>query len=367
MANKPRINRTEVLSANRGHSQPASQTETLPQRRAPSVGAVPRTVAALGESAGKRYTIFFTDTIRNRNTREAYFRNAWRFFSYCESLGLEIDQIESFHVSAYVELLMSHYAKPTVKQNLATIRRLFDWLIIGQVLDSNPAHAVRGPKHVVNEGLTPILDHDDLQQLLQSIDGDTVVGKRDRALIATMTATFGRVSAVLGMDVDDYYQDGKVWAIRLYEKNGKVVTMPAQSDLETLLDDYISAVGGSSAFPVEDGERHGAKRPLFLTAAGRTGSLTTRRMSRQDAWRMIKRRASKAGVSTRICNHSLRGTGITNYRENGGSLENAAYMAGHSSTSTTKLYDRRKANIKRKEVEKITILSPDPAPRSSDP
>lgn len=327
---------------------------------------VPASVATLGEDAKKRYTTFFTDTIRNRNTRDAYFRNAWRFFSYCEALGLTVDQIESVHVSAYIELLMTHYSRPTVKQNLATIRKLFDWLIVGQVVPVNPAHAVQGPRHVVTEGLTPILERDELQLLLSSIDDQTLVGKRDRALIGTMTATFGRVSAVLGMSVEDYYQDGKTWTIRIHEKNGKTITMPVQSDLESLLDDYIACAGFPDANSPESSERlaQAHRRPLFRTAAGRTGRLNEARMSRQDAWRMVKRRARQAGISCRISNHSFRGTGITNYRENGGSLENAAYMAGHASERTTKLYDRRATLIKRKEVEKITILCPDAATRA---
>lgn len=78
-------------------------------------------------------------------------------------------------------------------------------------------------------------------------------------------------------------------------------------------------------------------------------------MSRQAAWRMVKRRAEAAGVFGGICNHSFRGTGITNHLENGGSLSEAQRMAGHADPRTTRLYDRRDRKISRGEVERITI------------
>ena len=255
-------------------------------------------------------------------------------------------------------LLDEEKSKSTVKQSLAAIRMLYDWLIVGQVVQSNPAHAVRGPKHVVREGLTPVLEADQMKQLLDSIDTTTVVGLRDRAIIGTMTATFGRIEAVLGMDVKDYFQDGKHWSIRLHEKNGKVVTMPVQQRLEQYLDAYVQAAGGVEAFPNELGKNGRAtkKRPLFRTTRGRSGTLTTNRLVRQNAWAMIKRRAKAAGLGDGFCNHSFRGTGITNYLENGGQLTEAQRMANHSDPRTTRLYDRRDQKITRGEVERVTIL-----------
>jgi integrase/recombinase XerD len=199
-------------------------------------------------------------------------------------------------VSAYVEELSRDKAKPTVKQHLAAIRMLYVWLIVGQVVAANPARAVRGPKHVVTEGLTPILDPDQMKELLASIDLTTVVGLRDRALIGVMTATFGRIEATLGMNVTDYFPDGKNWSIRLHEKNSKVITMPVQHRLEEYLDAYIEAAGGADSFPFElgSGGRKTKSQPLFCSTRGRSRTLTSGRMSRQDAWRMVKRRAKAA-------------------------------------------------------------------------
>ena len=326
-----------------------------PRLPAPQVGQLPALVKLAGRKAAKRFTTFFTDDIENDNTRAAYLHAVFRFFEWCEAKGLGFETVESFHVAAYREHLkkQKRYSNPTIKQHLAAIRKLYDWLVIGQVIQINPAAAVRGPKHVVSEGLTPILDEEEMLTLLEAIDTSHVVGLRDRGLISVMTAAFGRVEAVTNMNIADYFPDGKSWAIRLHEKNDKVLTMPVHHRLEAFLDEYIQEAGGAEAWPKD---KDGYGKPLFRSSRGQSRTLTTRRMSRQDAFAMIRRRAKAAGIQKRIGNHSFRGTGITNFLENGGKLEDAQMMAGHSSARTTKLYDRRQRNITRGEVERITIL-----------
>ncbi|MGH7071988.1 MAG: tyrosine-type recombinase/integrase, partial [Acetobacteraceae bacterium] len=163
---------------------------------------VPVIVGDAGEHAARRFLEFFAATIRNRNTRLAYYRAVTRFLAWCEHHEIgQLADIEPLHVAAYIETLGHDYEKPSVKQHLAAIRMLFDWLVTGGVLATNPAHAVRGPKHVVKRGKTPVLTVDQARALLDSIpltrslalpDGTTVeapcmVGLRDRALIAVMT------------------------------------------------------------------------------------------------------------------------------------------------------------------------------------
>ena len=205
---------------------PEAELVQIPQAMSPAVprgpaAAVPAVIAELGEEQAKRFATFFTDNIRNRNTREAYYRAARQFFAWCECRELGFAQIESWHVAGYVEELGERLSKPSVKQHLAAIRMLFDWLVVGQVCPTNPAAAVRGPKHSVRKGKTPILSEEDAKQLLESIDASTVIGARDRALIAAMIYTFGRVSAVLGMNGEDDDPNGKRWWLRLHEKNGR--------------------------------------------------------------------------------------------------------------------------------------------------
>jgi site-specific recombinase XerD len=265
--------------------------------------------------------------------------------AWAEARGLTLATLRTHHVAAYVELLGKHYSPPTVKQHLAAVRMLFDWLVVRQVMEMNPAAAVRGPKHVVKRGKTPVLEADEARQLLENIDTSTPVGLRDRALIGLLIYTFARVSAAIGMDVAYYYVQGRRSWVRLHEKGGKQHDMPAHHLLETYMDAYLADTGRSADKDVA----------LFPTAAGKTGKLTERRRTRTDALRMIWHRAAAAGIQTELGCHSFRATGITVYLKNGGLLEHAQQMAAHESARTTKLYDRRNDKVTLDEVEKIIL------------
>ncbi len=326
-------------------SEPQS-VEVIPETSLtarPSGLIVPALIADQGEHAAKRFFEFFTANIRNKNTRAAYAQAVGQFLRWCEARGVTLRQIEPMTVAAYVE---SHPGSdPTRKQHLAAIKMLFDWLVTGQVIGVNPAASVRGPKHIVRKGKTPVLTAQEARHLLDSIDTSSVVGLRDRALIAVMVYSFARVSAVVGMKVDDYYGNGKRWWLRLHEKGGKFHEVPAHHNAEAYLDAYIDAAGIA-----EDG-----KGPLFRSAKGTTRTLTARPLRRNNALDMVKRRAKDAGLSDRICNHTFRATGITAYLENGGTIEKAQQIAAHESPKTTKLYDRTNDQITLDEVERILI------------
>ena len=279
----------------------------------PATATIPAVIADAGPNASERFFTFFTDTIRNPNTRAAYYRNARRFFHWCEGRRLALERIKSYHVSAYIEELGQSHSAPSVKQHLATIRMLFDWLILGQVVEINPAAAVRGPKHVVKKGKTPILNAAMARQLLDGIGDGDLVRLRDRAVISVCLFSFARIEAALGMDVGDYYPNGKWWWFRLREKGGKDHEMPAHHTAESYVDAYIQAAG------IADQKRD----PLFRSAVGKSKMLSDRRMTRHAALKMIQWRALEAGVNTPVCCHSFRATGITNYLSKGGTLEKA--------------------------------------------
>ena len=193
---------------------------------------LPALIDQAGPRAKKRFVEFFTADIRNPNTRKAYARAVARFLEWCEARGLDLQSIEPLHVAAYIEGLQSGLSKPSVKQHLAALKRLFDWLVTGQVIPMNPASSVRGPKHLVRKGKTPVLMGEEARELLASIDTTTVTGLRDRALIALMVYSFARVGAALAMKVEDYYLERKRGKVRLHEKGGKVITMPTHHNAE---------------------------------------------------------------------------------------------------------------------------------------
>jgi site-specific recombinase XerD len=107
---------------------------------------VPALIADAGEQASWRYVEFFTANIRNPNTRRAYARACSTFLAWCEERGLTLPEIRPHDVASYIEGLQGTAAAPSVKQQLAAIRMLFDWLVVGQVMPNNPASSVRGPE-----------------------------------------------------------------------------------------------------------------------------------------------------------------------------------------------------------------------------
>ena len=147
---------------------------------------------------------------------------------WCDAYDIHsIQSVRAFHVAAWVEDLTRSYASATVKQQLAAIKSLYDWLVVKQVVPHNPAAPVRGPRQASGKGKTPVLTPEEARQLLESIEVHTVKGLRDRALIALMLYSFARVGAVLSMQVSDvFFQQKRMW-VRLHEKGGKLHDMPA--------------------------------------------------------------------------------------------------------------------------------------------
>ena len=307
---------------------------------------VPALIAAAGERASLRFLEFFAATIRNRHTRRAYTRACGDFLAWCADAGVrELAAVEPLHVATWVEMQTRELAAPSVKQQLAAVRHLFDWLVTGQVVPVNPAASVRGPSHVVRQGKTPVLEPTEARALLDSIDVTTHAGLRDRALIGLMVYSFARIGAALGMKVEDVFtQNRRLW-VRLREKGGKAHAMPCHHSLEEYLTAYLEQTG----IMADD------KGPLFRTIGRGTGKLTETPLPQANAYAMIRRRAAAAGIMTKVGNHSFRATGITAYLKNGGTLEKAAAMANHASTRTTQLYDRRRDEMSLDEVERIRV------------
>lgn len=309
---------------------------------------IPRLIAEAGDDAVFRFLEFFAATIRNKNTREAYARAARDFLLWCDAAGVaNMNAITPIVAAGYVERLTAEKSAPTVKQHLAALRQLFDWLVQGQIVRSNPLAHVRGPRHSALQGKTPVLMTNDARELIRSIPTDTIIGLRDRALIGVMTYSFARISAALQMNVKDVFvKHHRLW-LRLHEKGGKHHEMPCHHTLEVYLREYIEAAGLSGS----------PDTPLFPTIDRTTKMLSARRLQRTEALLMVRRRARKAGIETPgICNHTFRGSGITSYLGHPDArLEVAQYMAGHADPKTTRIYDRRQEIVTLDEVERIGI------------
>jgi len=140
---------------------------------------------------------------------------------------------------------------------------------------------------VVKTGATPVLEGAEWRKLLNSIPATALRDLRDRALMATLTYSFARISAALKMKVEDLRPRGAGWTVRLHEKGGKQHSMPCHHALAEALRAYIDAAGIA-----ED-----RKGWLFRTARGHNGStLSDKPMSQPDAWRMLRPAHSRCRV-----------------------------------------------------------------------
>lgn len=322
----------------------ARKTETAELVRREALDLVPQLIGSAGPRARRRFLEFFAAQLRTENTRRAYSAAVRRFAQWCDEQGLALEEVEPVAASGYIaSLLRDGLAVPTVKQHLAALRSLCDYLVTGHVLDFNPFAPVRGPSHQVRKGKTHALSVEEVRALFEAIDDTTVVGLRDQAVLATMAYAFARVSAVAKLRVRDYQSTGRSAFLALREKGGKHNRVPCHHKLAEAIDAYAEAA-----------ELDGRDKPLFRASAGRSGRLTGRPMARNTIFAMVRRRAADAGLNPEmVCNHSFRASGITNFMANGGALEVAASLANHASTRTTQLYDRRSEDVEQDEVERM--------------
>jgi len=175
---------------------------------------VPTIVTDAWEQAADRYITFLTATIRNAHTGKAYARAVLGLFAWRHRHRLTLQAIKPKHVAAYVELLQQRSEKPlaapSVERHRAAIRMYFDWLTSGGNLDVNPATSVLGPKQAIKKGETVVLTADQAGALLdiaptkigrEPEEGQednrppSLIGLRDRALIAVVCYCFARVTA----------------------------------------------------------------------------------------------------------------------------------------------------------------------------
>lgn len=311
---------------------------------------LPAIVEAAGESASRSFVEFFAATIRNSHTRKAYTTAVKEFFGFLQEAGARsLGKIEPVLVAAWVEQLALRYSPQTVKQRLAAVRMLCDHLVRTGVLRVNPAAAVRGPRLTVRTGKTPALQVEEVRDLIYGmIPGPpeaSLRDLRDRALLGVMLYTFVRVDAAIGLRVRDYQVVRSRACFLVHEKGGQLRRVAVHSELVDLIDDWLEAAGHASD----------QDAPLLQSFAGRTGRLSGRPVTARDALRIVKARAGAAGLPDVFGSHSLRASGITLYLEAGGTLENAAAMAGHASTRTTQLYDRRRELAASSDIERIRL------------
>jgi integrase/recombinase XerD len=306
-------------------------------------GELPELVTRAGAASVFAAEEFLRGKIRNPHTRKAYERAVRKFLEWCQERALELHTISPKHVGEYVEGLGSVSKE---HQHLAALRHFFDIQVQRHAVLLNPALSVRGQRYEVVEGKTPEILIADARRLLASIDTSNVVGLRDRAALAILAYTAVRVGALAKLTRENLLHDGLQWSLRFQEKGGKSRLIPVRHDLERFLFEYIDGAG------LRDAPK---KATLFLSAVRKEKRLTTSGMEVNDLCRMVKRRMKDAGLPPSLSAHSFRVTVITDLLKQGVDPFDVQNLAGHADPRTTRLYDRRRKEVTRNLVERISI------------
>jgi site-specific recombinase XerD len=305
----------------------------------------PELVQRSAVSLRRSYAQFFERADLGSNTRSAYARALRSFLGHAALKGAEsLTAITPEQVGRYVQVLSKERSARTVRQHLAAVRTLFEWLVRKDLLEHNPAASVRPPRTPPQPPRTASLSVEDARRLLESIDVTTLTGLRDRAMISVMLFCCARVSGVIGMRVRDVQRVAGRRHMRLVER-GVERSVPSHPKLTRHLNAYLRAAAIAA-------DRDG---PLFRTASPTRDRLSPDAMTRGTTLRMIKRRSVDAGLPAETCCRTLRVTGIVTFLDNGGSIESAQTMAAHGSPRTTLRYRPSRRKITPDEVRKISI------------
>jgi integrase/recombinase XerD len=281
--------------------------------------------------------------VRNPNTRSAY-RVAWRaFLAFCSARGLELESVKAYHVGSWLDQHLG--SRATQRQHLAAVRLLFDSLLMRGVVEYNPAARAKPPRLVRESSHTPVFKEAEIAAFLDSISLESLKDVRDKAIFCVLLYSWCRVSALINLSVADYYERGGTRWLRFQEKRGKEHEVPVHSKAKEAVDFWLERSSLASNPSV----------PLFPSFGKNRETLNWRRLDRRSVLKLVEKRAKASGILKRVCCHSFRATGVTEYMNSGGTIEIAQRIAGHTSPSTTRIYDRSGDRLTLQEIERVQI------------
>jgi len=289
---------------------------------------------------------FFLVRCSNPRTRRTYFHALKHFLHDIptiahadETLITTLGDIKAIHIAQYL------HTTPRIRSNgslsvtsravaAAAIRSFFKAMADAKLIATDPAASIKPPNVKHQAAHTLPIDHKDLPKLFQAIPTATLLGLRDRALIAFLLFTGCRIGAALKLTHASFQKHGDVTLVSLEEKRGRQHRLPVAPELAALLAPYLERLQPLSA-----------TNPIFRKWNPYKKQLTSEPLSYIEAYRALGRRFRSAGLNGRYSPHSLRATAITEYRASGKSLADAALLANHADTRTTARYDHHIATV----------------------
>ena len=317
----------------------------------------PTLVAEAGSASMYAYAEFFEGEIRNPNTRLVYKNHVDGFLQWClQKRGRTLPHILPGDVSAFLD--SRPWSKPSKHQCRAALNHFFDFQVKRHAIVLNPAQSVRNERFERKQGKTPQIMSEQIRTLFDTLNTETLVGKRDRAVLACWAYLGVRVSAIASLRLQDLLYEERQWTLQVEEKRGKIHILPVRHDLEVYFFDWM----GAAKIADEPGEHHlfrsfdGCKEVLkpYHPANPEEGQKARGAPSARDLSRMLKRRLKDAGLPTNLSPHSFRVAVANNLRQQGVPIEDIQNLLNHADVRTTKLYFREEDRVSRNLVERIS-------------
>jgi integrase/recombinase XerD len=272
---------------------------------------------------------------RSANTIAAYRRDLSGLLSALGD-GATVDALESAALAAYIRGLRERpepLAASSIARTISSVRGFTRFLVDEGLLDTDPAVDLVAPKQPAR--LPKALTIEQVEQLIAATDGDEPADLRDKALVELLYATGARISEAVALNVDDLVgEDGTADVVRLFGKGGKQRIVPVGSYARSALDAYLVR-----ARPVLS--TRGRSTPaLFLGVRGS-------RLSRQNAWLLLRAVAERAKLDIELSPHSMRHSFATHLLQGGADVRVVQELLGHASVATTQIYTRVTADALR--------------------
>jgi len=271
--------------------------------------------------------------INNANTRRAYKNDVREFAAF-----VGIDQPAEFrlvvraHVLAWrKDLETRKLAASTIRRKLSALSALFDYLCEKNAVPDNPVHGVKRPSQGSNEGKTPVLGDGQARALLTAPPADTLIGKRDRAILAVLLYHGLRRDELCKLKIKDRQTREGVPHLSVLGKGGKTRYVVLHGQAARMIDEYLDACA-----PPEDREA-----PLFRS----TRIKSNKPLTPDSIYKRVSKYGRETGIALDvdgISPHSMRATAATNALTHNADIAMVQAWLGHSDISTTRLYDRRK-------------------------
>jgi len=238
---------------------------------------------------------------------------------------IDVRQIDHITIREYMAKLHREKRKKTsIARKLATLRTFFKFLCREQIVEMNPARLVSSPR--LEKKLPRVLSVDDVCRFIETPDPETVLGKRDRAILELLYATGMRVSELVGLNLEDV--DFRNDSIRVRGKGRKERIVPFGSKAKEAMQEYLG-VRGELLIEASEDERD--PKVFFLNYQGT-------RITTRSVGRMLDKYISECALSHDISPHSLRHSVATHLLSAGADLRAIQELLGHARLSSTQIY-----------------------------